>query len=147
MPHVGDNKVLPDDSRRYIEQAVAADVDAMFNIWTRMPHGFVGDVGQLHAASLTLKSIGAFIDRRRKENEMRTSARIEHGACFHARIHAPRRSKSFRQVGRDRHHLRIFSERCTIQTSPSVPVRPILPRHARSSSIRYQPVNHVISRG
>ena len=43
--HVGDDEVLLDDSRRYVERAVAAGVDAKLDVWMGMPHGFVSDVG------------------------------------------------------------------------------------------------------
>src|SRR4029077_10533348 len=39
--HVGDDEVLLDDSRRYVERAIAAGVDARLDVWTGMPHGFV----------------------------------------------------------------------------------------------------------
>jgi len=35
--HVGDDEVLLDDSRRYVERAVAAGVDAMLDVWMGMP--------------------------------------------------------------------------------------------------------------
>ena len=62
--HVGDDEVLLDDSRRYVEQAVAAGVDAKLDIWMGMPHGFAGGVGKLNAATLALEAIGAFIDEK-----------------------------------------------------------------------------------
>ncbi|RUL62191.1 alpha/beta hydrolase [Dyella dinghuensis] len=62
--HVGDDEVLLDDSRRYVEQAVAAGADAKLDIWMGMPHGFPGAVGKLNAASLALKSIGGFVDEK-----------------------------------------------------------------------------------
>jgi len=62
--YVGDDEVLLDDSRRYVRRAVAAGVDAKLDVWTGMPHGFVGSVGQLEAASEALRAIGAFLDER-----------------------------------------------------------------------------------
>jgi len=62
--HVGNDEVLLDDSRRYVEKAVAAGVDARLDIWMGTPHGFVGGVGKLQGASLTLKAIGAFVDEK-----------------------------------------------------------------------------------
>lgn len=62
--HVGDDEVLLDDSRRYVEQAAAAGADAKLDIWMGMPHGFAGGVGKLNAASLALEAIGAFIDEK-----------------------------------------------------------------------------------
>jgi epsilon-lactone hydrolase len=62
--HVGDDEVLLDDSRRYVERAVAAGVDAKLDIWTGMPHGFVTNVGGFSAASQALKASGAFLTGR-----------------------------------------------------------------------------------
>jgi epsilon-lactone hydrolase len=62
--HVGDDEVLLDDSRRYIERAVAAGVDAKLDVWMEMPHGFVTNVGGFNAATQALEASGAFlIDR------------------------------------------------------------------------------------
>src|SRR6202790_2389657 len=63
--HVGDDEVLLDDSRRYIERAVAAGVDAKLDIWMGMPHGFVTNVGGFNAAGQALKASGAFLTERR----------------------------------------------------------------------------------
>jgi epsilon-lactone hydrolase len=62
--HVGDDEVLLDDSRRYVERAVAAGVDAKLDVWVGMPHGFVGSVGKLHAANQALRAVGAFLHDR-----------------------------------------------------------------------------------
>jgi acetyl esterase/lipase len=62
--HVGDDEVLLDDSRRYVERAVAAGVDAMLDIWMGMPHGFVTNVGGFNAARQALKVSGAFLTER-----------------------------------------------------------------------------------
>jgi epsilon-lactone hydrolase len=59
--HVGDDEVLLDDSRRYVERAVAAGVDAKLDVWMEMPHGFVNSVGNLHAANQALRDVGAFL--------------------------------------------------------------------------------------
>jgi acetyl esterase/lipase len=59
--HVGDDEVLLDDSRRYVERAVAAGVDAKLDVWMGMPHGFVTGVGQFDAARQSLDAIGAFL--------------------------------------------------------------------------------------
>jgi epsilon-lactone hydrolase len=61
---VGDDEVLLDDSRRYVERAVAAGVDATLDVWTGMPHGFVADVGRFNAARQALSAIGAFTAER-----------------------------------------------------------------------------------
>jgi acetyl esterase/lipase len=59
--HVGDDEVLLDDSRRYVERAVAAGVDAELDVWMGMPHGFVTGIGQFDAARQSLNAIGAFL--------------------------------------------------------------------------------------
>jgi acetyl esterase/lipase len=58
--HVGDDEVLLDDSRRYVQRAAAAGVDARLDVWLGMPHGFVAMVGALNAATLSLDAIGTF---------------------------------------------------------------------------------------
>jgi len=62
--HVGDDEVLLDDSRRYVERAVAAGVDAKLDLWMGMPHGFVTNVGGFNAATQALKASGAFLTER-----------------------------------------------------------------------------------
>ena len=62
--HVGDDEVLLDDSRRYVERAVAAGVDAALDVWEGMPHGFLGEIGRFAAASRALADIGAFLSAR-----------------------------------------------------------------------------------
>ena len=62
--HVGDDEVLLDDSRRYVEHAVAAGVDAKLDQWMGMPHGFVTNVGGFNAAAQALKVSGAFLTER-----------------------------------------------------------------------------------
>jgi len=62
--HVGDDEVLLDDSRRYVERAVAAGVDAKLDIWMGMPHGFVTNVVGFNAATQALKASGAFLTER-----------------------------------------------------------------------------------
>jgi acetyl esterase/lipase len=62
--HVGDDEVLLDDSRRYVERAVAAGVDATLDVWLGMAHGFVNGVGTLEAASEALNAIGKFLNER-----------------------------------------------------------------------------------
>jgi monoterpene epsilon-lactone hydrolase len=59
--HVGDAEVLLDDSRRLVERAVAAGVDAALEIWMGMPHGFVGNVRSLKAATQALDAVGTFL--------------------------------------------------------------------------------------
>jgi monoterpene epsilon-lactone hydrolase len=67
--HVGDDEVLLDDSRRYVERAIAAGVDARVDVWTGMPHGFVAIIGPIKASTQALEAIGMFLTdsfRRRK---------------------------------------------------------------------------------
>src|ERR1700676_2226872 len=61
---VGDDEVLLDDSRRYVERAVAVGVDAKLDIWMGMPHGFVTNFGGFNAAAQALKARGAFLSER-----------------------------------------------------------------------------------
>jgi acetyl esterase/lipase len=62
--HVGDDEVLLDDSRRYVERAAQAGVDAELEVWMGMPHGFVTGIGQFEAARQSLDAIGAFLRER-----------------------------------------------------------------------------------
>jgi epsilon-lactone hydrolase len=62
--HVGDDEVLLDDSRRYVERAVEAGVDAELEVWMGMPHGFVTGVREFEAARQSLDAIGAFLTER-----------------------------------------------------------------------------------
>jgi monoterpene epsilon-lactone hydrolase len=64
--HVGEDEILLDDSRRYFERAVAAGVDARLDVWGGMPHGFVGSVGNLSAATEALDAIAEFLAQRLK---------------------------------------------------------------------------------
>ena len=59
--HVGDAEVLLDDSRRFVDRAVAAGVDATLDIWMGMPHGFAGNIGSLKASAQALDAIGMFL--------------------------------------------------------------------------------------
>jgi acetyl esterase/lipase len=59
--HVGNDEVLLDDSRQYVERAVAAGVDAKLDLWEGMPHVFLGGIGSFTAANQALQSIGAFL--------------------------------------------------------------------------------------
>jgi monoterpene epsilon-lactone hydrolase len=62
--HVGDDEVLLDDSRRYVERAVAVGVDARLDVWMGMAHGFVSGVGKLKASAQALDTLGAFLAAR-----------------------------------------------------------------------------------
>ncbi|MFM0111324.1 alpha/beta hydrolase [Paraburkholderia nemoris] len=59
--HVGDDEVLLDDSRSYIERAVAAGTDARLDVWMGMPHGFAGSIGSLKASAQALDAVGGFL--------------------------------------------------------------------------------------
>jgi epsilon-lactone hydrolase len=59
--HVGDDEVLLDDSRQYVERAVAAGDDARLDVWMGMAHGFVGSIGKLKASALALDAVGKFL--------------------------------------------------------------------------------------
>ena len=59
--HVGDDEVLLDDSRRYVERAVAGGVDARLDVWTGMPHGFVAIIGPIKASTQALDAVGLFL--------------------------------------------------------------------------------------
>jgi acetyl esterase/lipase len=62
--HVGDDEVLLDDSRRYVDRAVAAGLDARLDVWMGMPHGFATGVREFDAARRAVKAIGAFLAQR-----------------------------------------------------------------------------------
>jgi epsilon-lactone hydrolase len=62
--HVGDDEVLLDDSRRYVERAVADGVDARLDVWTGMPHGFPASIGAIKASAQALDAIGLFLTER-----------------------------------------------------------------------------------
>jgi monoterpene epsilon-lactone hydrolase len=62
--HVGDYEVLLDDSRGYVDRAVAAGVDAKVDVWMGMPHGFVSNVGGFNAALQALKATVSFLTER-----------------------------------------------------------------------------------
>jgi monoterpene epsilon-lactone hydrolase len=59
--HVGADEVLLDDSRRYVERAVAGGVDARLDVWTGMPHGFVAIIGPIKASAQALDAVGTFL--------------------------------------------------------------------------------------
>jgi len=59
--HVGDDEVLLDDSRRYVERAHAAGVDARLDVWTGMPHGFPAGIGVIKASAQALDAMGMFL--------------------------------------------------------------------------------------
>jgi acetyl esterase/lipase len=61
--HVGADEVLLDDSRRFVERAVAAGVDIELDVWEGMVHGFLGGVGRLAASTEALEIGGAFLTR------------------------------------------------------------------------------------
>jgi acetyl esterase/lipase len=59
--HAGGDEMLLDDSRRAVERAVAAGVDARLDVWEGMQHVFQSGVGALAAAAESLDAIGAFL--------------------------------------------------------------------------------------
>jgi acetyl esterase/lipase len=61
---VGDDEVLLDDSRRYVERAIAAGVDARLDVWMGMPHGFPAIIGAIKASAQALDAIGLFLTER-----------------------------------------------------------------------------------
>jgi monoterpene epsilon-lactone hydrolase len=66
---VGDDEVLLDDSRRYVERAVAAGVDARLDVWMGMPHGFVTAVDKYDAAKEAVNAVGEFLAQRLRSTE------------------------------------------------------------------------------
>jgi hypothetical protein len=65
---VGDDEVLLDDSRRYVERAVATGVDARLDVWMGMPHGFVANIGRVKASAQALDAVGAFLTEKLRAN-------------------------------------------------------------------------------
>ena len=59
--HVGNDEVLLDDSRRFVERAVDAGVDVRLDIWEEMTHGFLSGIGKLAASSAALDLISTFL--------------------------------------------------------------------------------------
>lgn len=66
--HVGDDEVLLDDSLRYVGRAIAAGVDAKVDVWEGLPHGFIGSIGRLNAATQVLEAISRFLIERLQSN-------------------------------------------------------------------------------
>ena len=62
--HVGDDEVLLDDSRDYVQRAIAAGIDARVDVWMGMPHGFAGRIGALKASGDVLQAIGVFLSEK-----------------------------------------------------------------------------------
>jgi len=62
--YAGDDEVLLDDSRRYVERAIAAGVDARLDVWMGMPHGFVAIIGAIKASAQALDAMGLFVAER-----------------------------------------------------------------------------------
>ena len=67
--HVGNDEVLLDDARSYVEQAVALGVDAEADVWECMAHGFLSGVGKFDASNEALAAIGMFLNNRFAEPE------------------------------------------------------------------------------
>jgi len=107
--HVGDDEVLLDDSRRYLERALAAGVDAELDIWMGMPHGFVTNVIGFNAAAQALQATGAFLERVISEspNELRKEIRRRAYEIYLGRGREPGREiddwlQAERELTRDR---------------------------------------------
>ena len=64
--HVGTEEMLLADAERFAANASAAAVDIGIDVWEGMPHGFLGGIGRLAAASGALRQIGAFLTDRFK---------------------------------------------------------------------------------
>ena len=62
--HTGTDEILLDDSRRYAQNARAANVDIALHLWEGMPHVFATTVGSLNAATQALDLIGTFLRER-----------------------------------------------------------------------------------
>jgi monoterpene epsilon-lactone hydrolase len=62
--HAGTSEILLDDSRRYVERARHAGVDATAHVWEGMPHVFPTNAGTLDAAEQALDLIGVFLKER-----------------------------------------------------------------------------------
>ena len=58
-----EQQVLLDDSRRFVEHAVAAGVDAELDVWEGMVHGFLGGIGRLAASTEAHDLIGSFLTK------------------------------------------------------------------------------------
>jgi hypothetical protein len=69
--HVGDDEVLLDDSREYVQRAIAAGVDARVDVWMGMSHGFAGRIGVLKSSGKALQAIGVFL-REKLQSGMRS---------------------------------------------------------------------------
>ena len=71
-------KVLLDDSRDYVQRAIAADVDARVDVWIGMPHVFAGRIGVLKASGEALQAIGVFLRLSCRSGEFDRSRVSEH---------------------------------------------------------------------
>src|SRR5580658_3764068 len=62
--HVGDDEVLLDASRRYVERAIAAGVDAMLDVWMGSPHGSSPMSAHFRLPRRRFKASGEFLAER-----------------------------------------------------------------------------------
>ncbi len=62
--HVGEDELLLDDARRYVQRAAAAGVDAKLDVWQGMPHVFASALGQFSAADSAMADMGSFLRQR-----------------------------------------------------------------------------------
>jgi monoterpene epsilon-lactone hydrolase len=61
---MGDDKVFPRDSLRYVDRTVAAGADARVDLGEGMAHGFLSDIGTPAASIKALDEIGWFLTDR-----------------------------------------------------------------------------------
>lgn len=67
--YAGDDEMLLDDSRRFVQAAVSAGVDAKLEVWQGMLHVFPNAVGTFQAADIALNEIGEFLSSRSTGSE------------------------------------------------------------------------------
>jgi len=61
--HTGDDEMLLDDSRRFVQRANAAGVDVRLDVWEGMQHGFPTAFDTFEASRMALDEIAAFLIR------------------------------------------------------------------------------------
>ncbi len=68
---VGEDEVLLDDSRRYVEQVSAQGGDSELHVWEGMMHVFPASVGILTASETALDGIGGFLHKHLSSDDSR----------------------------------------------------------------------------